>query len=373
MSKTVIFLLIFILTAGFAVSVDNKVNPDNPKKGNWDFQLKKVWETQNAGEHPLVMITALTVSDDGKVFARDRKQQKTFIFNPDGKFVKSFAPRGEGPGEVKVHFEAYHAGEFIIMADFERLHYFKTDGTYAKSVPNTFFARRPAFFIDKDQMVTSPLSIYGRRDTTGQIKRLNLSTKKETVISEFKIFAGGQNLKRKSGPARLIIIVGLSPLMTVGQGNGKIYYGISNQYKINAADTNGEPLFSFGVKRENRDISKDDKKKLFAHFKRMSEEDRASYIKNFPDTPTYFSRIEEIGKHIYVFAPDPLHAFPGHSRIKHIDIFSLDGTYRYKAAFKFEKGLKPLYTIIKNGFLYAVLENEAEEEIKLVKYKITLP
>ncbi|UCH97439.1 MAG: hypothetical protein JSV88_11455, partial [Candidatus Aminicenantes bacterium] len=222
--------------------------------------------------------------------------------------------------------------------------------------------------------IASPVNVFQRPDNKGTITRVNLVTGKVTVVSEFQIFMGGDVRygRQQNAPRRLIIIVGLTPLMTVGRGKDKLYYGISNTYKINVTDLEGKPLFSFSVERKNKKISGEEKKSLFNGVRNLSDDQRNQLIKAFPDEPTYFYHIEEINGLIYVLVPDPLRNLPGHQTPKQIDIFSTGGKYLYKAYVKFDKGLKPRSLVIKNNYLYAVLEDEAGE-IRIAKYRISLP
>lgn len=227
------------------------VNKDKPLKGQWDFKLKKVWEIDQAGDEFFGNLNTLLVSADGFIYVRDNKNHKTYIFNTEGKYLKFFAPRGEGPGEVKYNMSSYLAGDTFIIADFDKLHFFKKDGSFIKSVRNMFLRRRPAFFINEKEFVAAPINVFQRPDRKGTITKVNLVTSKESVISEFQVFTGGDVRYGQNGPRRLIIIFGLTTLMTVGRGSGKLYYGISNTYKINVTDLEGKPLYSFSVERKN--------------------------------------------------------------------------------------------------------------------------
>jgi hypothetical protein len=367
-----LFLLMILSGFVFAFSTEVK-NPDKPAKGDWDFKLKKIWEIDHVGENIFARLSEPQVSNEGNILVRDSKVNKTYIFSADGKFVKFFAIKGEGPGEIRTHFQAYLVGDTgtFVIADFDRLHYFKTDGTFVKTVTNTFFRRRPVFFIDDDEFIASPLNVFRSPDKKGAIRKVNLKTGTDTLISEFQIFTGG-SINRQGGSARLIIIVGLSPMMTVGRGTEKIYYGVSDAYKINVVDLDGKSLFAFSVNRKNKKISKEEKKELFAGIKNMPENERKQLIKNFPDEPTHFYHIEEIDGLIYVFVPDPLRRFEGHQQPKQIDIFSPDGKYLYKTNINVEKGWRPESLMIKKNNLYSVLQN-GDGDIKLVKYQISLP
>jgi hypothetical protein len=350
-------------------------NPDKPLKGQWDFKLKKVWERDRAGDAVFSRLASLLVSDYGFIYFRDSQTNKTHIFNTNGKYIKFFASRGEGPGEIKHHMSAYLVGNKFIIADFDRLHYFTKDGGFIKSAKNLFFQRRPAFFIDENEFISAPIKVsFMQSINKGPIKRVNLKTGEDKVISEFQVFEAGDIRHDRSShrPAKMVIAVGLSPLMTIGQGSGKFYHGISNLYKIYVADMEGKHLFSFSVDRKRQKISREHKKQIFSANRRLEEDEVKQLVKTFPDEITYFYKIEEINGLIFVYVPDPLHAIEGHQNPKQIDIFSPGGKYLYRAHLNIEQSWKPLSTIINKDFLYVILEDE-EGDLKLAKYQISLP
>lgn len=368
MNKFLLFWLLLFLCISLYPGI---VNQDKPLNGRWDFKLKKNWEINQVGDEVFARLSGLMVSDDGLVYARDSKMNKTYIFDARGKYIKFFAVKGEGPGEVRTHMEAYLVKDTFIIADFDKLHFFKKDGSFIKSVNNMFFRRRPVFFINKNEFIASPVNVFQGSGKKGAITRVNLSTGKETVISDFQVFKGG-SMGSRGGPRRLIIIVGLSPLMTVGRGKDRLYYGLSDSYKIEAADLDGKALFSFSLERKNKKISGAEKKQLFSGIRNLADHERKQLMDNFPDEPTHFYHIEEIGGFIYVFVPDPLRRFPGHQNPKQIDIFSAQGKYLYKAYIKLDKGFKPTSIVIKNNYLYAFQEDE-NGETRIARYHASLP
>jgi hypothetical protein len=264
MRKTVLLttLLCFLSTSALCGDVKN---PDKPLKGRWDFKLKKVWETDRAGDAVFARLASLLVSDHGFIYLRDSQTNKTHIFNTGGKYIKSFASRGEGPGEIRHHMRAYLFGDTFIIADFDRLHFFKENGGFIKSATNLFFQRRPAFFINENEFIAAPVNVFMQSIKKGAVKRVNLKTGEDKVISEFQLFGAGDVRHESSTrrPAKMVVVTGLSPIMTMGRGSGKFYHGISSIYKINAADMEGKPLFSFSVDRKRQKISREHKKQIF--------------------------------------------------------------------------------------------------------------
>ena len=76
-------------------------NKDKPIKGEWDLQLKKIWEKKEAGIDSFAEVGQITSDSDGCLFVADSKYFKIFVFDQNGKFIRAFGKKGEGPGELK--------------------------------------------------------------------------------------------------------------------------------------------------------------------------------------------------------------------------------------------------------------------------------
>lgn len=82
-------LILIMIVSLFVFNLHAEVKNENkPLKGQWDFQLQKMWEVGNAGEDVLVEARVLQVDDDGKVYGNvyvlDMKYFKFFVFSPEG-------------------------------------------------------------------------------------------------------------------------------------------------------------------------------------------------------------------------------------------------------------------------------------------------
>lgn len=367
MNKTLIFLILYCSMSLLSVTAQ----PDKPLKGEWDFRLEKVWQTDRAGDDILARITTLLVSEAGHIYVSDRKHKASYILDTGGKLIKAFARSGEGPGEVRYHMEAYLAGDKFIIADFDRLHYFSLGGEFIRTVRNVFFKRRPVLFLGEDEFIAAPINLFQTTEKSGGIVKVNLKTGTETVISRFKVFTGG-SLHGRGGPAREVIIVGLSPLMTIGRGEDRLYYGMSDSYTIEVADLNGKKLNQLTLDRKKTRVPYREKKKLIEGIPNTTEEVIKHLMESIPDDTTFFYRLEVHNGLIYVYVPDPLHRFPGHCNPAQIDIFSADGKYLYRSRLKLPGGAKPLTTFIRKNYLYMAQEDEAGDT-GIAKYKIRLP
>lgn len=369
MKNVLVFLI--VLLGSFTLFSD-VVNPDKPLKGQWDFKLKKVWEFEKIGDHLMADPGEPLVAADGRIYLKDHKACKSFILDKNGKLLKIFATRGEGPGEVKLGMETFLTKDRVIVADFERLHFFTPDGEYIKFEKNIIFRRRPVLFLDGDRFISKPFTARSLTDTKGAVKIIDLKTGKETVITQFDIFTGG-SIRMQDMPRREVTFPGLSPLMTIGHGDGRLYYGMSDTYAITIADLQGKKLGGFSVDRKAKSISDADKQKLISKPRNTPDKVVKYLMKNIPNKSTYFYRIESHKGMIYVFIPSPLkRLYPDHYNPAGIDIFSPEGKYMYSAKIKVEPGRKPLSMSFAKDSLIMFSEGE-DGDIFLVKYSVSLP
>lgn len=342
-------------------------NVDKPLKGEWDFKLQKIWEINSAGDDVLVSPKPFVISDEGTLFMCDRRSKTHYIFDKDGKFVKSFAAKGEGPGEVKdMRTEKlYIVNDKLLISDRGKIHYFKKDGTFIKSANYLALKRRPRFFLNEDEFIYAPLYRLSMPDGKGQISKYNLKTNKETPLVNFSF----ETPAKTSNQGELVVFA-LSPTMRLGYGNNKIYYGINDSYRINATDLKGKHLNTFSLIRKKEKTSIEAKKKFLKDM--MDDPQQIKHWANtLPGELTYFWRIEIHNNLIYIFKP----YFDIEPEKMQVDIFSPEGKYLYRSYIHPGKDLT-IFSYrrleIKKGHLYMVVEDK-EGEVKIIIYKMTLP
>lgn len=363
------FLFLSILSILSLTLFSGVKNIDKPMKGEWNLQLEKVWEVNEAGEDLLAQPMNLLVTKDGIVSLYDHKYNKSYIFDKDGRLKRTFAPKGEGPGEIKIHMSSFLAPDAYVISDFERLHYFNFNGDFLYSVPNHFFRRKPDIFLSRDVIVSCPVNVQNLKETKVAVRKINLKTNEAKVIVEYEMWTGG-SIAMEGLPRREIRISGLSPMMILGKGDNRFFYGLNDTYEITVCDLNGKKINSFSIDREKTSITKAQKKEILSGFSNTPEIVFKYLMKNFPVEKTYFHQIEEHGGMIYVFVPG--HPLPRLQLPPQIDIFSGDGKYLYKTRINLGEGFKPMYSVFLGEFLYTIARNE-DGDRKLVKYKIKPP
>jgi len=366
--KKIALIIVFITGIFFLNSMGKKVkNSDSPAKGTFDFKLQKVLSIDSAGKDLFAKINMIKVSDDNYLYVHDRKNKRYYIYDNNGKFIKGFGKKGEGPGEIKWIQQAqfFLKNNKILVADMDKISYFSKHGNFIKSIKNNHMQMRPVLFLDENTFISAPLLQLNIEKKGSKIIKYNLKTKKIREIAKFPLFKGG--VARKKGNVIALAIGGLTPMMIIGYHNNMLYYGMNNSYTIHISNMQGKKIYTFSLDRKAQAITDADIRNKFKET-RIPDDMLDMIVESMPRKLTYFSKIEVHNNLIYVFR-----SYLERKNQQQIDIFSLKGDYLYRAFIKVDKGLTiDANPFIKDGYLYLVLEDE-EGEVSVTKYKIELP
>ncbi len=345
------------------------IEKDIPHKGEYVFSLKKIWQVDSTGNQLLGNITNIWIDDDGRIFCYDRKNLKYHIFDPHGNLVKTFGKKGEGPGEIRRIEQAplFLVDHRLIIMDTGKLHYFDRDGKFIKSV---IFNQqhRPNLFLNKNEFISSPRTIFDIPEGKATIRKINLITKEKKIIKEFNIFEGGAISDQNIQAA--MVSPTLTPLMIIAIYKNKLYYGMSDNYRVNICDLKGKDYGFFGLERKkNRVREKVKIDRILRLAKgRAPEELLRTLAKKLPNEETHFYQITDHNGLIYLY-----NSHFDRKNFQKIDIFSPEGKYLYRALVRMDEILTITSgPVFKGDFLYLALENE-DGDILLGKYKTRHP
>jgi hypothetical protein len=361
---------IALMAIPLALLFTDIANPDKPMMGEWNLDLKLVWEIDRAREDVFLQPDGLQAADDGKLYVHDGMNRKNYIFDRDGRFLKSFGEKGQGPGEVQDQKSFFLVGQKIVVVDTAKLHYFSKDGEYLRSESNYYYRRRPALFIDESRFIAAPIGIFEAFEGKGQIVVCDLESGQETVIHDFLIFSGGTaHVGRMVGS---LIVEGLTPLMTIGYSDGRIYYGMSDSYVIHVSGLNGKGLGKFSLERDKRKVSAEEKALRFEDYPQMSSQARRQIMETTPNEVTSFARIESHRGLIYVFDPEV-----NRRNLQAIDVFSPEGRYLYRSKISVEEGLtimpqQSANPQLTDNHIYVALMDD-NLSVRIRKYEMRLP
>jgi hypothetical protein len=357
----------FLLLLMYCGTQADKV--DKPIKGEWDFQLKKAWETNQLGPHVTDKIRGIQVSKEGKVFMWEQKLLKVIVCNTRGEFLYDFGGKGEGPGEVmdQPASRLFLSDTHVILHESNtgRVHYFLHDGTFEKTLRIKIkqFSYALKTFIDNHRFLF--------------FHSTNYPSKQKTVLGIYNIVTNDVKEIAKM-PADRPLKAGnislnnpdITPTTICTHLNGdKIFYGKNNKYIINMVDLKTNKTFAFGVKgRKGNEIREQTKKTLFEPYP-INKTTIKELIEKCPDTTTFYRDIL-ISKSglIYVFVPN----WEKRKSIE-IDIFSPSGKYLYHSVIEIPAQYKFYSNLTFNGDELYFTGRDQSDEIKLVKYTITPP
>lgn len=373
MRHITLFMVFTILSAFLCAQLIK--NPDKPLKGNWDFQMKKIWEIEEAGSDVIGEVQNLRTAKDGRVYIADSKHCKIFIFSKEGKFISFFGKKGEGPGEIKHYSSGDQLSvldDTIIFSEWGRIQYFSLDGKYKKTAvvpPNV----KAGTFISEDEFMSAPRAIRGYRLKKKKAKLIlyNLKDQSEKIITEFYPYdkATARTESARGRASVSVFIHSITPMVFVTYRDGKIYYGMSDSYNINVIDLKGTEICSFSVDgRKQKEVTDKFKKDLAKSLGDVPADLVKKIIDGLPEKASFFQEIK-VDKNglIYVLVSDP-----GNETSQAIDIFSPQGKYLYSSELRVEEGLiiNGIFLIEDNVFL---AEEDEEGNLKVAKYLINLP
>lgn len=340
-------------------------NQDKPIHGEWDFKLKKNWETNQLGQSFMESIRGIRVSKDHKLFLWDNKHLKITVCDSLGTFLYDFGGIGEGPGEVmdKAATRLFITDDHIILHETNscRIHYFLHDGTFkeTKRILNPKYSTALKTFVTPHRFLFFKdfLGIYNL--ATDEIKKIaEMPPDKPLSVSTEN--EGNITLHNSD--------IATATICTQFEGK-KVFYGRNDQYRITGTDLETKKTIPFSLtQRKGRKILETTKKKIFESYP-LNKKLIKLLIEKCPDRTNFFNRIVINKKGlIYVFIPDW-----EKKKSFEIDIFSPKGVYLYHSVIK----IPDEYSKIRNlTFDYNALYLTAEDqqgEGKLVKFNITPP
>jgi hypothetical protein len=252
----------------------------------------------------------------------------------------------------------------IYVVDLGKVHYFTLEGAYKKSF--IYPAQlRPRAFVTRDIFVAAPKIIYNPRN---KITLYNISSKSKTTVLRYGIFekiVDNRGLQHR----RTIVAEGITPMMYVNAGNGKLYYGLSALYEITVADKTGKKIGSSSIEgQKNKSVSQRFLESLRKRLAKFPADAVKKVFNELPKEVCFFDALSIDKKGlVYVFLPDI-----DSSNSRFLDIFSPEGKFLYSAEIKVEEGLSIRNLYLKDDLLLLALL-DPEGNLKAAKYVVKPP
>ncbi len=381
MKRIAIITVVLVFSLAFNLWADGpniKIieNKGKPVYGEWKFNAQLSWATDKAGDDVPVRVGRIRVDSKGNVYVLEVTQTTIFVFDPNGKFIRSIGKKGEGPGEMKMAFDFFLVDNNLIVPDMGKIHFFSLEGKYLHSVHTGSAMIFPRAFIDANRFIyvseqDEPGKKSGKPDL---LKIFALDTKKSTLILEFSPEA------RMSASSGGMVVMfkdsSTTPGIILDYVDGKMIFGKSDRYLIKQTNLEGKESLAFTLEdRERKKIPLAVKEKRFENVRvnnaRIPKDMLAQLVKGIPDEAPFFNRImiAPTGL-IFVFVSDLVNETG-----REVDIFSPTGKYLYHGEIKLPTNYKyktPLAFDTNTSHIYVFAEDE-EGESKLLKCTISLP
>lgn len=329
-------------------------NPKEPMVGEDAFILGEelsIGGAEGKGEYLFSVLRDIAADFEERIYVLDSKEAHIKIFDGNGRYIKTFGKKGQGPGEMSrpSSLEITPQNEIAVNDPSARkIHFFSLDGTFSRAVSQT----DRAFFsdpkVDEDGNITASFMIMDEEVTyvlekfTPQLKDL------------LPIFS-----------TRVAKYPSIDPFFPqcywdVLKGN-KLVWGFPDKYELHVLDSEG--------KLEKKIIKEYDPVKITEEEKEKVIEERFGGRENI-DPIVKLSWDEHHNAFIHLCIDDEGRIFvrtyervPGREEF-YYDVFDPEGKYLAKIP------LKSRPYVIKSDKLYTIEEDEdGYQAVK--RYKIT--
>lgn len=323
-----------------------------------EVTLKEVFtvNTKSLAEK-IAYIRDIDADRNGNIYLLDDKLFKVLVLNKQGKFIREFGGKGQGPGEfqIPINFLVKASGE-VIVTDLKNRKFavYKKDGKFIEDIKFSFRSSG-GFMLANGNFLFKETKFPESQSESFKVA-LNLHNSKFEKIAKL-IEIKTLNLFAEK-------IIGINYEMSMDVSRDSIVIGNpGNGYEIFIYDLNGKLLKT--IKNDFKPIP-------------PSKEYKTSYIENlgkyykmlkskliFPDTlPPFHNLLTDEAARIFVFTYEPDKNASGYM----VDVFNKEGKFISRALFKFPPFLRNAMRI-RDNFLYYIYEDETGVQ-KIIIFKI---
>lgn len=200
-------------------------------------------------------VTDITVAPDGSIFAASGRQHKVFKFDSNGKLIKSFGKKGQGPGDFNgPNNLSILGGKYLVVGEYagnHRISLFDLEGHFVKLLKTTKSVY--SVLALRDGKVAYMSLSFGAEDKnqTEQFQSIYIkdtAAQKEIEVSSFKTTDGTIRLSSGTRFSFSESTQGRTYISRTKDGN--LVVGISNQPFLTVYSPNGEKLYEIALRGE---------------------------------------------------------------------------------------------------------------------------
>jgi len=354
----IVFISFFIFSYSFPVEkikikIENGVqvvyNPKNPAPppGTPEKIIIKedlcIGDEEEIEDFMFSQIRSVQVDEEENIYVLDSKEICIKVFDKNGKHIRTFGKKGQGPGEIQMPMRMYLvAGKEIMIYDYanNRLSFYSLDGKCLREISAGKYRFSRTIPDSKGNIITQ-ISIPGEKTVT-EIKKFDRDLNPLITI---------ESIEEERTPW---VINMMSPVLNIRvMKNDNIVWGMSSKYEIFVVSPEGKTLRKIVKDYTPIKISNAEKEKMIKDTN-VPSEFKLKFPKNY--NPFYFFIPGDEGR-IYVrtYEKDKEGNF-------YYDVFDPEG--RYVAKFSLPE-IEFLYVVKKNKMYTMIWEDE--KGIPLVK------
>lgn len=332
-------------------------NSKNPLKGDVEIKLEErltidIKKNSLATEKE-IFFENHEGDDSGNIYLLDGKGVRIHKFNNQGKYIKSFLSKGEGPGEFGIYPKMQILQDRIYVIGPRKIAQFDLNGKYIKEVKQLKYYY--SLIVIDDNHFIAAYEHYPEAKSNQFKKIIGLfSLNNEKKIKDFYKADNAGRIFVKFGNRMTSVI--LQPdiypdLIHTFDFNAKvIYLTLSENYEIMAFDLTGKINMVIHRQYQNKPFTLHDKQDFVKIFGNIPGELKKQIIKKLPDKQCAITGLDTLKSQHLVVRYVEVYNQTGW------DIFSKEGTYLYSIKLPPELELKEIKFY--NGMLAGIEERE---------------
>ena len=286
------------------------------------------------GKHELMFASLASVCEnpDGSFYVLDRMEHKVFRFSSDGKLIRSFGQKGQGPGDFQnPHLLAFtQKGQLVVADEMYNLTFLTEQGHFIERLH--LDSLLSVGFIGDDRF-------YGW--VWGQDHRIQVMVDRENNVLKnfFQVPLSAFSVSAPDESGRLVMFNysrdEFAPGLQFAHSGRYSAIGIGDKYDIFILDEKGEMKSYLRRQIQPDRFSKKEKNYFEEDMEQLAKERGwprsvlRGLIKKIPDEKIFFNRLLMTEEHVFVFrikndVTDESSPVP-------VDVFSIDGEFQGSA------------------------------------------
>ncbi len=295
---------------------------------------------QEAGDEKYMFsaLRSVQVDNEGNIYALDSRETQIKVFDKEGKHLRTFGKKGQGPGEIQspVGMHLTPHGQLAILDNRNRrIAFFSLTGECLKEVPSAkwnFIRTR----VDSRSRIYADSMLMG--DKSISLKLMKFDPELNLVATIGEVDMEIKPRKVNPMPDRFLYDI---------MRDDHLIWTFTDNYEIQIIDPEGKPVRKFIKDYDPAKITEEDKEKMIREVfgdKGIPQEVSLEFPVNYP--PTNYMLVDDQDR---IFVRTYLKDAQGNY---YYDVFSLEGIY----LLKFTLAIEGIPMAIKKDKMYCLIQ-----------------